>query len=98
MLLGSCLGHRKYRYEDAAFAFGLELNLAVDQRKQRVVFAKTDIAARMPFGAALTRDDVAGEHGFAAENLQSGADRPSPGRCVKIRLLFCVPLLASETL
>ena len=58
-----------------------------------------DIPAGMPFGAALTRDDVAGNNFAAAENLQTqAAGRPSRGRCVRSRLLSCVPSLASETL
>ena len=36
-----------------------------------MVFADTDIATGVPFGAALARDDVSGKHLFAAENLQA---------------------------
>src|ERR1019366_8854111 len=72
-LLGRSLPHRKYRYERVARGFGLELNATVDQREQRVVPAQTDIAARMPFGAALARDNVAGDDFLAAKNLDSEA-------------------------
>ena len=39
----------------------LELHLAVDQREDRVVAAEADIGARLPLGAALAEDDVAGD-------------------------------------
>jgi hypothetical protein len=68
-LLGRCLRHRKYRYENAAFGFGTELKLAIDQRKQCVVFAEADVTAGMPLGAALARNNVAREDLLAAENL-----------------------------
>jgi hypothetical protein len=38
-----------------------------------MVAADTDIAARVPLGAALARDNVAGNNLFAAENLDSQA-------------------------
>src|SRR3954447_23044936 len=38
-LLGRSLRHRKYGYEFAAFIFGSELNLSIDQREQRVILA-----------------------------------------------------------
>ena len=72
-LFGCSLRHRANRYEDAAFGFGAELDLAVDEREQRVVLAQADIGAGVPLGAALARDDVAGEHVLAAENLQAEA-------------------------
>jgi hypothetical protein len=59
------------RYEHAAFGFGTELDATVGQSEQRVVLAQSDIGPRMPFGAALARDDVAGDHLLAAENLQA---------------------------
>jgi hypothetical protein len=36
-----------------------------------MVLGQTYIGARMPLGAALARDDVAGKHVLAAENLQA---------------------------
>src|SRR4029453_134002 len=70
-LLGRSLRHREHRYENAALGFGTELDATVDQREQRVVLGQADIGAGMPFGTALPRNDVAGEHGIAAENLQA---------------------------
>src|SRR4051812_3224554 len=70
-LFGRSLGHREHRYEDPALGFGTELDATFGQRKQRVVLAQADIGAGVPFGAALARDDVAGEHLLTAENLQA---------------------------
>src|SRR5262249_43098729 len=72
-LLGRCLRHRLYRYVDAALGFGTELDLAIDEREQCVVLAQADVLPRVPLGAALTRDDVAGDDLLAAENLQAQA-------------------------
>ena len=91
-LLGRCLRHRYDGDVGAAFGFGSELNFSVDEREQRVVLADADIAAGMPRGAALTRDDIAGERDLAAGLLQAKAPaRRSRGRCGKIRLLSCEP-------
>src|SRR5439155_405030 len=72
-LFGRSLRHRLHRHEDPAFGFGTELDAAGGQCEQRVVLAQADILARMPFGAALAGDDVAGQYRFAAENLQPQA-------------------------
>ena len=72
-LLGRSLRHRKYRYDFAAFGFGVELNLSIDEREQSVIFAEADIIAGVPFGAALTCNDVAGENALAAKHLQTKA-------------------------
>src|SRR6185437_6847606 len=77
VLLGRCLRHRYYGYLGAAFSFRCELNLSIDEREQRVIFAGTDIAAGVPFGAALTRKNIAGEHALAAGRLQ--AEPPARG-------------------
>src|ERR1700745_4336926 len=69
-LFGRSLRHRVNRYEDAAFGFGAELDAAGDEREEGVILPHSDITAGMPFGAALARDDVAGKHVFAAENLE----------------------------
>src|SRR5664280_782228 len=71
LLLGRGLRHRYDGDVGAAFSFGSELNLSVDEREQRVILAETDIAAGMPFGAALARQDIAGEHDLAAGRLQA---------------------------
>src|SRR5439155_6070163 len=72
-LFGRCLRHQLYRYEDAALGFGTELNLAVDKREQGVVLAKADILARVPLGAALAGNNVAGDGVLTAEQLQAQA-------------------------
>src|SRR5215813_13465531 len=48
-----------------------KLDDAVNQRKQSVVFAATDVLARLPFRAALTRENISAEHALAAELLQA---------------------------
>src|SRR5580658_1838986 len=70
-LLGRGLRCRKYRYEHAALGFGTKLDPTVDQREQGMVAADTHIAAGMPLGAALARNNLAGGHFFAAKNLNS---------------------------
>ena len=52
---------------------GAELDVAVDQRKQRVVLADADVQARMNRGAALAHDDTAGTDHFAAVDLHAEA-------------------------
>jgi hypothetical protein len=70
-LLGRSLRHRYNGHEGAAFSFRCELNLSIDEREQRVIFTGADITAGMPFGAALARKDIAGEHDLAAGRLQA---------------------------
>src|SRR4051794_36259821 len=70
-LFGRSLRQRDNRDEHAAFGFGLELDATVTQCEQRMILAKPDIAAGVPLGAALARDDVAGDHGLTAENLHA---------------------------
>src|SRR3954454_8313529 len=48
-------------------------DLAVGKCKKRMVFAQADIVARVPLGAALTHDDVAGANHLAAELLHAEA-------------------------
>src|SRR5690349_11913110 len=60
-VLFGCLRHRTNRDEDAAFGFGVELYLSMDECEQRVILADADIGAGVPFGAALARDDIAGQ-------------------------------------
>src|SRR4029453_10856061 len=73
VLLGRSLRHRNDRYVDAAFGFGVERETSVAECEKRVILADSDIAAGVPLGAALARDDIAGEDGFAAEQLQTEA-------------------------
>src|SRR3954467_5417235 len=63
------LRHRNNRYEGAAVGFGAELDTALDLGEKSMVGAHADIKAGVPGGAALTRDNVAGNHVLAAERL-----------------------------
>jgi hypothetical protein len=56
-----------------AAAFAVEDDLAVDQRKQGVIFALADAFACVELGAQLTDDDVAGDYFLAAETLDAAA-------------------------
>src|SRR5690606_30671981 len=67
------LRNRVHRHVGSAVGFLLERDRAGFQRKQRMILAKADIGAGMPLGAALTNEDVAGEHGLAAELLHAKA-------------------------
>src|SRR5262245_26552754 len=71
VLLSRSLRHRQNRYEHPALGFGTELDATVDEREQRMVLGQAYIGARVPLGAALTRDDVAGEHVLAGKNLHA---------------------------
>src|SRR5690348_14563663 len=50
-----------------------ERDAAVGKREQGVILAEPDVAARVPLGAALAHDDVAGEHSLTAELLHAEA-------------------------
>src|SRR5690349_12506010 len=50
-----------------------ERDLAVGEREQGLVLAQADVVARVPLGAALAHDDVAGEDGFPTELLHAEA-------------------------
>src|SRR5206468_11943463 len=50
-----------------------ECDAAVGKREKRVVLAEADIVARVPLGAALAHDDVAGANHLAAEFLHAEA-------------------------
>src|ERR1041385_5763342 len=76
-LLGRSFRHREYRYEGAAACFRTKLDLAFDLGEQGMVGAHADIKAGMPGGAALTRDDVTGNHVLTAVRLDS---KPLAGR------------------
>src|SRR5271166_2915291 len=68
-------GHRQRsdRHVHASLGLAGELHVPIDQRKDRVVPAKADMLARLPLGAALTQDDVAGNHALAARLLDAEA-------------------------
>src|SRR5690349_21472247 len=71
VLLGRNLRHRYNGHVGAAFSFRCELNLSIDECEQRVILAGADIVTGVPFGAALARKDIAGEHDRAAGRLQA---------------------------
>jgi hypothetical protein len=74
--LGSSFGyHRNYRYERTVVAAFLELYGAVNQRKQRVVFAHAHVGASVVTGTALTHDDVASDEGLTTEDFNAEALR-----------------------
>src|SRR5215213_6647153 len=50
-----------------------EGDLTVGKCKKRMVLAQADVVARVPFGAALTHDDVAGARRLAAEQFHAEA-------------------------
>src|SRR3954447_24551742 len=50
-----------------------ERDLAVGKRKKSMILAQADVVARVPLGAALTHDDVAGANTLAAELLHAEA-------------------------
>ena len=72
-LFGRGFSNRENRYEGAAVGFGAKLHMTFHFGEQGMVCAHADIKAGMPGGAALTRDDVAGNHMFAAIGLDSEA-------------------------
>ena len=51
----------------------MKLDMAFDLGKESMVGTHADIKAGMPGGAALTRDDVAGNHALAAKGLDAKA-------------------------
>ena len=62
-----------YRNERAVVAAFLELHGAVNQRKQRVVFAHAHVGASVVLGAALTHDDVASDERLTTEDFHAEA-------------------------
>jgi hypothetical protein len=50
----------------SAIAISFELAYAVNQSKQRIIFAQADVVARMQFRSALAHQDVPGADRFAA--------------------------------
>src|SRR6185437_1038610 len=70
-LFGRDFRHREYRHESAAIGFRTKLDATLDLGEQSVVCAHADIKAGMPSGAALTGDNVTGNHVFATERLDA---------------------------
>src|SRR6185295_11172955 len=50
-----------------------ERDQTVSECKKRVILAQADVGPRVPLGAALAHDDIAGANGFAAELLHAEA-------------------------
>src|SRR5690606_32160645 len=65
--------NRVDRYVGSAVGFARKRHGTGLGGKEGMVLAHPDIDARMPLGAALTDDDVARNHGFAAELLDAEA-------------------------
>jgi len=72
-LLGRGFRHRDYRYEGTAVGFRTKLDTAFDLGEESMVSTHADIKAGVPGRAALTRDDVAGNHMLAAIGLDAKA-------------------------
>src|SRR4051812_29069083 len=70
-LFGRSLRHRKDGYVGAAFGFGIERDATIDLGEEGVVLADSDILAGVPLGAALARDNVAGQTGLPAKQLDA---------------------------
>src|ERR1700722_13999282 len=65
----------------------LELHLPVDQREDRVVATQANVVARLPLGAALAEDDVAGDHRLTTELFD--AEQPPRGITTVARRATC---------
>ena len=92
VLLCRGLRLRKDGDEHAAFGFGIELHATVDQSEQGVILAHADVQAGMPLGAALARENIAGDGTLWPPNILTPRRwPPSRGRSGKIRLLSCEP-------
>ena len=71
--------------------------MTFDLGEESMVGAHADIKAGMPGGAALTRDNVAGNHALAAIGLDArGACPLNRVRFAMNRLLFCEPWPVSD--
>ena len=60
-----------HRIHIHAATFAVKPHVAIDQRENRVIAAKTHVFAGMPLGSALTDDDIARDNFFAAELLHT---------------------------
>src|ERR1700754_3678749 len=67
------LGHRTNRYERAAVGFGLKLDMTFDLGEEGMIGTHADIKAGVPGRAALTRNDVAGNHTLTTKGLDAKA-------------------------
>ena len=71
----ACLDVRVDADLEAGLVLVLELHDAIDQRVNREIGAEADVSTRMPLGAALSNDDVAGNHLLTAELLYAAVLR-----------------------
>ncbi len=71
-LLSSCR-HRDNGHEGASVGTSAEFHVTFGCCEDGVVLADADIVARVPFGAALADDDIAGDDAFTAEFLDAEA-------------------------
>ncbi len=60
---------RHHRNERLAARFLIEFNVAIDNGEDRMIFAKADAFARVPFRAALANNNVARGHGLTPKFL-----------------------------
>lgn len=67
--------HNFHRSDIHTSAFAIEEDMAFHERKQRVIATHSDVLARVPFGPALTDDDVTSDDKFATELLDAQAFR-----------------------
>src|ERR1700730_15454433 len=90
-LFGRRPRHRNNGYEGAAFGFGAVLDATVDECEQRMILADSNILARVPLGAALAHDNVAGKTMLAAKKLdaQALAGRVAPVARRSARFFVC---------
>ena len=72
-LFGRSLEHRTNRYERAAVGFGLKFDMTLDLGEEGMIRPHADIKAGMPGRAALTRNDVAGNHMLATKGFDAKA-------------------------
>ena len=72
-LFGRSLEHRANRYERAAIGFGLKFDMTLYLGEQGMIGPDADIKAGMPGRAALTRNDVAGNHMLATKGFDAKA-------------------------
>lgn len=63
--------HRHYGDERFVLAAFVELDDTVAESEQGMVFAHSDILARVVDRTALTHDDVAGDAGLTAKNFHT---------------------------
>lgn len=64
-------GFRYYRHNALVTATFVEINHTVNQRIKRVVFANTNVLARVMLGTTLANNDVAGDALLAAPDFNA---------------------------